>query len=105
MGRPWDRLWLRIEQLGAELAVNNEAFQRLLPRLLSAKEGSPFHLGRGLARAANAAEPLWHDMVSALAALPPDQRNFGLLGGFDLFLNLLPLRDRVPSGVDARNGR
>jgi hypothetical protein len=80
--RPWDRLWLRIEQLGAELAGDGKAFKRVLPRLLAAKEGNPFHLGRGLGRATKASKPAWHDMVSALAALPPDQRNFGLLGGF-----------------------
>ncbi|WP_068436994.1 hypothetical protein [Magnetospirillum sp. XM-1] len=80
--RPWDRLWLLIEQLGAELAGDGKAFKHVLPHLLAAKEGNPFHLGRGLARATKAAEPAWHDMVSALAALPPDQRNFGLLGGY-----------------------
>lgn len=80
--RPWERLWSRIEQLGAELADDMEAYRRLLPRLITARQGNSVYIGRGLAHAANQPECVWADMVAQYAATPVEQQNFHLMGGF-----------------------
>lgn len=94
--RSWDRLWQRIEQLGAELGRDPETFHRLLPRLVTAKQGSTFLLGRGLADTTTDPETLGTAILAALAALPPDLQNFNLMKGF-----LRTLRESRPNLTDA----
>lgn len=70
------------EELGESVASDENAFQALLPHLVSGRGGRLGAFGKGLARPAGNRTARWNALVEALKCIPDGQRNYGTLCGF-----------------------
>ena len=68
-----------VENLGRDVAADEETFKALLPELMSGN-GKLVDFGRGMALAAEKPREIWSDMVAQLAAM--EKPSVSLLGGF-----------------------
>jgi hypothetical protein len=69
------------QRLGEAVAVDETAFNELLPGLVTG-QGRFWAFGRGLALASKKPTALWKRLVGQLALTPQGQRNTQVLGGF-----------------------
>ncbi|HZZ80963.1 MAG TPA: hypothetical protein VFE62_20850 [Gemmataceae bacterium] len=85
-----------VKALGAEVANDEAAFQKLLPEIVGG-EGHLWYFGMGLAQGAKDPKQLWQRMVAQFAATPNAQRDTRALCGFLLELgqNKSPLPDEL----------
>jgi hypothetical protein len=69
------------QRLGEAVAVDETAFNELLPGLVTG-QGRFWAFGRGLALASEKPTALWKRLIGQLALTPQGQRNTQVLGGF-----------------------
>lgn len=81
----------RARQLGELVAVDEAAFAEIAPLVVANVQGRQGCFGEGLAATTPSLEGCWAELVSALEALPPEDRNVQVLRGF---LSATSERDR-----------
>lgn len=70
------------QELGRGIGTDAEAFEKLLPELVRGRGARLTQFGQGLGTTEGDREERWHRLVEALAEVPEDQRNVGVLIGF-----------------------
>ncbi|PYF99982.1 hypothetical protein D893_02534 [Thioalkalivibrio sp. ALE21] len=80
--KPWGRVSQMAQDIGVELANDQETRREFVQELLSARHPQrAYECGIGLANGAADLAAMWQELVDASAAVT-DQRNAALLGGF-----------------------
>lgn len=80
--KPWGRVSQMAQDIGVELANDQETRREFVQELLSARPPQrAYECGIGLANGAADLAAMWQELVDAYAAVP-DQRDATLLGGF-----------------------
>ncbi len=80
--RAYERANTAAEELGKEVAKDDDLFGSILPELVSGDAGRLTFFGKGLALGAASKQDAWDKLTIALAKISDGQRNLGTMAGF-----------------------
>ncbi|WP_417595171.1 hypothetical protein [Parasphingorhabdus sp.] len=79
----WERLKVKVEELGQELATLPDVLSSFLPEVMVERQApGAFEFGRGLANSGAGRSEIWDQFRRVLDGLPVGRRNASVMGGF-----------------------